>query len=190
MNTSPPLDIYTESHLTSSEQELALTEFEYGLIHVSEAFRRWTATVLKQVGGTEISYFDGLVLHSVRFRDRSKGVAEISRFLNREDLSNVQYSLRKLESLELLAKSPGKTRRETVYEVTAKGVELTDRYAQLRQDVLVRMVQSLAAHKQLLHGLTDELNVMAGLYEQAALRANLYHGNPAQDENENSAATG
>lgn len=181
MSSSEFLDIYKESHLTSNDVELALTQLEFGLIHITEAFRRWTATILRQVGGDDLSFFDGLVLHTVRFRERPKGVAEIARFLNREDVSNVQYSLRKLESAGLLAKVPGKARRETTYQVTAAGVALTDHYARLRRDVLVRMVQSLGEHGPLLDRLTDALNVVAGLYEQGALRANLYHGELASD---------
>ncbi|NKB35753.1 MAG: winged helix DNA-binding protein [Gammaproteobacteria bacterium] len=170
-----------DSFLSTTEEELLVTDFEFSFLCLSEAFRRWIVSCSQQVGGNEMGMLDALVLHVVRFRDTAKSISEISHFLSREDPSTVQYSLRKLESAGCVEKVAGLAKRETRYQVTEKGQEQTERYAEIRRDILIRILNSFTREPGYMEELMDKITVMAGVYDQAALRAN--HG--ARKKNQN-----
>ena len=161
-----------DSFLSTTEDELLVTDFEFSFLCLSEAFRRWIVSCTQQVGGNDLGMLDALVLHVVRFRDTPKSISEISHFLSREDSSAVQYSLRKLESAGCVEKVAGLTRRETRYQVTDKGFQQTERYAEIRRDILIRILNSFTQEQGYMTDLMDKITVMAGVYDQAALRAN------------------
>lgn len=174
-------DTIEDSFLSTTEEELLVTDFEFSLLCLSEAFRRWIVSCSQQVGGSEFGLLDALVLHVVRFRDTAKSISEIAHFLSREDPSAIQYSLRKLEAGECVVKVAGLAKRETRYEVTEKGFEQTERYAEIRRDILIRVLNSFTREKDYMEDLMDKITVMAGVYDQAALRAN--HAARQTDEN-------
>jgi predicted MarR family transcription regulator len=161
-----------DSFLSTTEEELLVTDFEFSLMCLSEAFRRWIVSCTQQVGNAEFGLLDALVLHVVRFRETPKSISEISHFLSREDPSAVQYALRKLETAECVVKVAGLAKRETRYQVTEKGLEQTERYAEIRRDVLIRVLNSFTREPGYMEELMDKITVMAGVYDQAALRAN------------------
>ena len=161
-----------DSFLSTTEDELLVTDFEFSLICLSEAFRRWMMSCNQQVNGNEFSLLDILVLHVVRFRDTAKGISEIAHFLSREDPSAIQYALRKLEKAECVKKVEGLAKRETRYEVTDKGYQQTELHAEIRRDILIRIMNSFTREEGYMEGLMDKITVMAGVYDQAALRAN------------------
>ncbi len=165
-------DVLMDSFLSTTEEELLVTNFEFSLLCLSEAFRRWIVSCTQQVGGSDLGFLDALVLHVVRFRDSPKSISEISHFLSREDPSAIQYSLRKLETAECVKKVEGLAKRETRYLVTEKGEQQTERYAQIRRDILIRILNSFTREKEYMEELMDKITVMAGVYDQAALRAN------------------
>ena len=165
-------DLVTDSFLSTTEEELLVTDFEFSLLCLSEAFRRWIVSCSQQVGGSEFGLLDALVLHVVRFRDSPKSISEISHFLSREDPSAIQYALRKLEAAECVKKVAGLAKRETRYLVTDKGQEQTEHYAQIRRDILIRILNSFTREKGYMEDLMDKITVMAGVYDQAAMRAN------------------
>ena len=171
MATSKNVDV-NDSFLSTTEEELLVTDFEFSFLCLSEAFRRWIVSCTQQVGGSEMSMLDALVLHVVRFRESAKSISEISHFLSREDSSAVQYSLRKLESAGCVEKVAGLTRRETRYQVTDKGLAQTERYAEIRREILIRILNSFTREQGYMTDLMDKITVMAGVYDQAALRAN------------------
>lgn len=160
------LKMHRDSHLAGSESEAALAEFELALHHIAEAFRRWTGELNAFVSGEELSAQDVSVLQVVRFRERPKSVSEIAKFLHREDAANVQYSLRKLERAGLAAKVPGLSQRRTVYEATERGRKVTDHYAALRRDILLKLVAG--APGPVLPAATETLLTMTGLYDRAS----------------------
>ncbi|MFT5133113.1 MAG: putative MarR family transcription regulator, partial [Gammaproteobacteria bacterium] len=161
-------DVVLNSFLSTTEEELLVTDFEFSLLCLSEAFRRWIISCTQQVGGSEFSQLDALVLHVVRFRDSPKSISEISHFLSREDPSAIQYSLRKLEGADCVKKVAGLAKRETRYLVTEKGHQQTEHYAQIRRDILIRILNSFTREKGYMEDLMDKITVMAGVYDQAA----------------------
>jgi predicted MarR family transcription regulator len=160
-------DLLGQSHLSPSDAALAFHEFEFALHHISEAFARWSSAVHEMASGEVLPQADVSVLQLIRMNERPKSGAEIGRFLNRDDSSNILYALRKLEKAQLIEKSRGPL-RQTTYQVTARGREVTDRYAELRRQVLLESVDKLAGSDAELGPVTQMMWRISGLYEQAA----------------------
>jgi predicted MarR family transcription regulator len=155
------------SHLSPSAAEDAFTEFEFALHHITEAFARWSAALHEYVSGESLPVQDISLLQLIRMNERPKSAAEIGKFLNRDDSSNILYSLRKLEKLGLIEKTGGAL-RQTAYQVTHRWREVTDAYADMRRRILLESVDKLAAPGDDLLVVTRTIWRISGLYEQAA----------------------
>ncbi len=155
------------SHLAQTSSEDAFIEFEFALHHIAESFGRWSSTLHDYVSGETLPVQDVSVLQTVRMNERPKSAAEIGKFLNRDDSSNILYSLRKLDKAGLIRKSGGSS-RQTTYQVTDLGRDVTDRYAAMRREVLLPSIDRLAGSVEDVSALTRALWQISGLYEQAA----------------------
>ena len=133
----------TPWHLCQTDGEISTTMLENSLFRTMAAFDRWTAECQGAAAHMPMSSTDNLILNAIRMRDVPKGVGELARFLNRDDISNIQYSLRKLEAADLIEKCSSKKRRGTSYQVTAKGRKVTDEFARLRRKLLIAAIPSL-----------------------------------------------
>lgn len=173
-SANPQLDLHKDSHLSRTPAEAALTDFEFVLHHIVEAFRRWTVELHAFVGGEAMANEDVSVLQVVRMRERAKSISEIAKFLNREDTANVQYSLRKLESAGLIRKVPGLAPRQTAYVPTARGIDVTDKYAELRREILLGLMQAMGDSSAIMGEATRKMALMTGFYDQAARLASIY----------------
>jgi predicted MarR family transcription regulator len=173
-------DLDRHWHLACNAHEIAVTDLEYSLFRVSEAFLRWQAECFMASSSTTLSGADNGVLHVIRMKERPKGVTEIARLLNRDDIANVQYSIRKLSSAGLIERGVGASPRNVTYQVTATGHEVTERYAALRRRLLIELTRSVADSDQHFEEATRLLNLMTGIYDQAA-RDVATHRRPTKD---------
>ncbi|MFX5705840.1 winged helix DNA-binding protein, partial [Acinetobacter baumannii] len=71
-------------------------------------------------------------------------IADLLRFANREDVSNVQYSLRKLIKAGLVRQVKGATNRDMAYAVTEDGSRVTSRLVALRHELLMLPTREIA----------------------------------------------
>ena len=94
--------------------EAALTEFEWSLWRISAAFVRWQSECASELAGSGLSGLDTAVLHTIRYRNKPKGLAEISRLLGRDDTANIQYAIKKLQALQLIERVKGRSRKDTL----------------------------------------------------------------------------
>ncbi|MDZ7809107.1 MAG: winged helix DNA-binding protein [Arhodomonas sp.] len=168
-------------HLAGDDKEMALTEIEHTLFRVMAAFERWQSECLAAVTHRPLSGSDNAVLHIVRMKERPKTVAEIARLLNRDDISNIQYALKKLRSAGLVEKQESRKRRGVAYYVTELGHEVTERFAELRRDMLVRMIPSEENWRDQYEMTHRLLNQLQGIYDQAAVYV-VSHRAPVDDE--------
>jgi len=148
--------------------EKALTGLEWSLWRLSAAFIRWQGACMTAVAGRPIGGQDTALLHVVAFRERAKGLSEIARLLGRTDTANIQYAIRKLVRLGLIAPLAGRSRKDTLYRVTPEGEVLIAGYRALRRDLLVVLAEAAEAD---LPGLDARLLRLAGLYDGAARAA-------------------
>jgi len=155
-------------HLATDESEVALTELEFSIIRVSAAFERWQSDCLACCHGQIFSGSDTAALHVIRMHDRPKSISEIGRLLKRDDQSNLQYGIRKLFKAGLIEKTRDTTsKKDVTYQVSELGREVTDRYAEFRNELLVSLAQTVTKGMDL-ESIAKVLNLMSGLYDQAS----------------------
>lgn len=159
--------IVSSAHLADPGAE-ELSEFEFGLILAHNAFERWVVRCMAAAGYPDLSKIDILVLHSIHHRGRPKRLADLCFVLNIEDSHVVNYALRKLTQLDLIARArPGK---EVFYATTATGDEACARYRDVRQACLLA-VPTPPVGGTGLGETAGLLRALSGLYDQAARAA-------------------
>ena len=105
----------------------------------------------------------------MRLKDRPKTQSEIARLLNRDDIANVQYSIRKLQQAGLIERAPGGRRKSVAYRVTRRGRRVSEAYASLRAKLLTARLPSLERWDQRIATAQQSLDMMRAVYDQAAL---------------------
>lgn len=160
--------IVSSAHLAKGASP-ALSEVEFGLTLAHHAFGRWTVRGMAAAGIGDLSSLDILVLHTVNHRARSKKLADICLVLGVEDTHTVTYAIRKLEKLGLV--KSGKQGKEKVVSVTSKGEAACERYAKVREALLVEAVRATGFSEERMSEIAGFLRALSGHYDQAARAA-------------------
>jgi predicted MarR family transcription regulator len=162
-------------HLAQSDAELNFTELEFSILRISAAFDRWQKDCLSCCVEGGLSGMDNAVLHFIRMHDRPKSISEVARLMNRDDISNLQYSLRKLTKAGLIGRAgKGDSKRTATYEATAEGVRVSDLFAQFRRELLLSLTDSIKDMDKDILTACKVLNLAAGLYDHASTVAALH----------------
>lgn len=156
-----------ETYMTDDHEGAALTRAELAMIRAVEAFSRWCFFLHQSVGESALSANDVWLLHSIRMRGGAQNLSELLLFLNRNDVSGLQYSLRKIEQDGLIERVAGRSKREAGYQLTAAGLAATDAYAALRKDVLLSLIGDVNGLVPSLNGAASALERLTGLYDQS-----------------------
>jgi predicted MarR family transcription regulator len=154
-------------HLARNAVEIDVAEIEYALMRTNQAFERWQTECLASVIDFAASGEENAMLHIIRMNDRPKTIKDLARLANREDIPNIQYSLRKLIGAGLVVRE-GSGRAGVTYSVTDRGREVTNRYAEVRGSLLVEAIESVPDFTQKLEEATRTLELLTGIYEQVA----------------------
>ncbi|MBL0372801.1 winged helix DNA-binding protein [Rhizobium sp. KVB221] len=154
-------------HLARNDVEIDVTEIEYALMRANQAFERWQTECLETVIDLAASGQENAMLHIIRMHERPKTIKDLARLANREDIPNIQYSLRKLIAAGLVVRE-GSGRAGVTYSVTERGREVTDRYAEVRGALLVESIEAVPDFPQKLEEATRTLELLTGIYEQMA----------------------
>ncbi|MEQ9334226.1 winged helix DNA-binding protein [Thalassobaculum sp.] len=153
-------------HLAGNPREFAVTQFEQGLICAAEAFYRFYGALLGREGRMRgISGQDNVVLQQILAASRPLSVADIARFANRDDIANIQYSLKKLLRAELIRKAGRTSARETSYEVTGLAREWTAAFVNLRRELFTDPSAQILDFDAQLATCGKLLNTIAGFYD-------------------------
>ncbi len=156
-------------HLAASDAERVVAEFEHALICLCEAFGRYNQQGLAGVpGGLSLSGQDNMVLHIVETLGRPKSLSDISRFMNRDDLANIQYSVRKLLKAGLIEKASDRSARGTTYRSTAAGRAAVAEFVARRRELVLGPAEEMAQLRDQLRAATKVMSHFIGLYDQAA----------------------
>lgn len=154
------------AHLGQSAHEQTVTDFEQSLICAAEAFYRFIGLLLGAEGKRhKLSGPDNVILQQLMGASRPRGVTELSRFANRDDIANIQYSLRKLIKAGLVEKAPGSTNRETAYQVTAKARELTAEFVAARRELLMSPSGTIPGFDEQLREATRVMSLITSFYD-------------------------
>lgn len=160
--------IVSSGHLASGAMP-ALSEFEFALSMTVHAFHRWMLRGMTASGLADLTPMDVLVLHNVNHRGKPKRLADICLILNIEDTHVVNYALKKLERLGLI--KGGRKGKEKTAAVTPAGEEACRRYAQVREQLLVKSVLASGIDPQRLSEIAAAMRSLSGQYDQAARAA-------------------
>ena len=158
----------SSSHLVSPRSR-ELSEFEFGLILVSNAFHRWVVRCMAAAGLKDMTPLEVLLLHHVNHRAREKKLADICFMLNIEDTHVVAYALKKLVGLGLMQTE--KRGKEVLFSTSAAGQEHIERYRQVREACLVAALAKDGNENARLGELAAFLRFLSGTYDQAARAA-------------------
>jgi predicted MarR family transcription regulator len=99
---------------------------------------------------------------------KPRSVSDLSRFTNRDDISNIQYSLRKLAAAGLIEKVPGTANRDTRYRPTAAGRALTEAMVSRRRELLINPSTNLKDVEAQLRAATAAMSLLTGLYDHVS----------------------
>ena len=157
-------------HLAQSEAEVDTTELEFALMRTFEGFGRWQSECLASVCDLAATGPENALLHIIRMNDRPKSIKDLARLTNRDDVPNIQYSLRKLLGAGLILRK-GSGRSGVTYEVTEEGLRVTEDYGALRRRLLMTAIANLPGFAGRLAEATRTLNLLSGIYEEVARTA-------------------
>ncbi|MGA7807397.1 helix-turn-helix domain-containing protein [Bradyrhizobium sp.] len=155
-------------HLARTETERQLSDFEFRLERLAQAYYRWKAACLAAVCDVPLTGDDVAVLNVVRMGDEPKRLSEVGQLLNRVDVPNLQYATRKLVRAGLIETEGSSSRKETRYRATATGHAVTEAYAALRAQTLPPMLDALDGWAAKSETASTHLDLISGLYAQAA----------------------
>ena len=154
-------------HLAQTAAEVDTTELEFALMRAFEGFGRWQSECLASVCDLAATGPENAMLHIIRMNDRPKSLKEIARLMNRDDVPNIQYSLRKLLGAGLIVRI-GAGRSGVTYDCTDDGRRVTDDYAVLRRKLLLAEIADMPGFAQRLAEAGRTLNLLSGVYEEIA----------------------
>lgn len=154
-------------HLARGDAEVDTTELEFALMRTFEGFGRWQSECLASVCDLAATGPENALLHIIRMNDRPKSIKDLARLTNRDDVPNIQYSLRKLIGAGLVTRK-GSGRSGVTYEVTGEGRRVTDDYGALRRRLLMAAIGNLPGFAERLAEATRTLNLLSGIYEEIA----------------------
>ncbi len=154
-------------HLAHSAVEVEATELEFALMRTFEGFGRWQSECLAGVCDLAATGPENALLHIIRMNERPKTMKDLARLTNRDDVPNIQYSLRKLLAAGLVERQ-GAGRSGVTYQCTVEGRRVTDEYGVLRRRLLLAEIASLPGFSARLAEAARTLNVLSGIYEEVA----------------------
>jgi len=161
---------YRGWHLAKTDMEYKATEFEWALIRFYQAFSRFVLTtgMVTVAADVDIKYEEHVILHVIRMQDRPKNSATIARLINRDDIPNIQYSLRKLETAGLIEKQKDKNSKTYSYAASELGMKLTDEYYKVRAEILVKRLEEISDVTEKFERGARFMSLLTGIYEEAA----------------------
>jgi predicted MarR family transcription regulator len=153
-------------HLAPTPHEFAVTRFEQGLICAAAAFYRFYGVLLGRAGRVRnISGQDNAILQQIMAASRPLAVTDIARFANRDDIANIQYSLKKLLRAGLIEKAGRTSARETSYIVTEIARHWTQDFLKLRRQLFTDPAAQIPDFDDQLEKSAHLLNLVAGFYD-------------------------
>lgn len=153
------------------------TEFEWATIRFQQAFERYCMQIAHVSGLGDLSFPELILLHIVGLQDGPVTSGLLARQINAEGVSNIQYSLRKLESYQLVVKTRVTGGNVQTYELTAKAQNLIKKYAHFRRLALTDQTKVIEAIDRRLAESTQLISMLTGIYDEA-MRVSATYNSP------------
>ena len=162
-------------HLANHENVKDLTEFEFLLWRAFYGFIRWQEDCESKINSLTLTGHELALLHIIRMNDAPKTIYEVARLLNRDDISNVQYGIKKLAQLGLVEQAKGGTQKAVNYQATKKGIKDTDLYTKTREHVLGEVFKNTEGLQNIKETIKT-LALMKNVYDEASRVMSTYKG--------------
>lgn len=154
-------------HLATTPLEAATTELEWAMIRWSETFERYQFEVLSRLNQSSLNTQEIRILHAIRMQDRPKSTAIIASVLNRDDIQNIQYSLRKLIAQKMIKKVKDGVGKSYNLAVTEKGRRLTEDLADFRRRFLIEQLETVEHSETKLLAAARMVSMMTAMCNEA-----------------------
>ena len=167
---------WAHSHwpLGKDPHDVSTTEFEWAVMRFFSAFERSCLQLSITGGSSNLSFQELVLLHVVGLQHHAQTSHSIARQLNRDDIQNLQYALRKLEKRGLIGKSLGDRNKTAHYSITSEGRECVELYAKIRAQLLTGRTELVSEIDRKLQAATQLLSVLTGIYDDVARVAATY----------------
>ena len=167
-------------HLGRTPHEVLITEFEWSVIRfqqglsgpddpphsLQQAFERYILQIAHIAGLGELSYSELILLHVIGFADAPITVGLLARQLNADNVTNIQYSLRKLLGYQLVSKSRAAKSNVHSYQITDQGRARVRQYAHFRRQGLIGQTNAIRAIDQRLAESSQLIGMLTGVYDE------------------------
>ena len=163
-----PRKIVSSDHLVS-EKSAELSEFEYALIMVGNAFNRWMMRCMSAAGAKDMTAVEVSLLHHINHRDRKKKLADICFVLNIEDTHVATYALKKLVARGYVKSE--KIGKEVFFVASPAGRELCMKYREVRESCLIEALADAGMTNESIGEAAQLMRSASGLYDTAARAA-------------------
>lgn len=174
LTIEPSGSVHANWHLGGNSADVLFTEVEMVMMHFQQAFERWVLHVMARCGDSSMSFAEIVLLHAIRLQGQPCNVQAIARQLNRDDIPNVQYSLRKLVKRGYLVHTHGNAKNHT-FTLTELALRMTDYYARIRHTVLVARTPNIDVIQDRMRSIVDAVGMLTGQYDEAIRKAATYH---------------
>lgn len=163
-------------HMGKTEEELKFVDFEFLFWRTYYSWIRWQEDCQNAISDDYLTAYELAILHVTRMKERPKTVYEVARLLNRDDIPNLQYGIKKLIDLKYLEKVDVKDgpKKAIAYQATQKGIDNTNAFAKAREELLVQMLRDYKALDVSFDEANKVLTLMKSMFEEASRRTFFY----------------
>jgi predicted MarR family transcription regulator len=165
-------------HLGQNEKDLKIIDFEFLFWRTFYSWIRWQEDCQSAVADEDLTAYEIALLHVIKMKDRPKTIYELGRLLNRDDMPNIQYGVKKLIDLGYVKKVDMKTPKKAIaYEATKEGIENTEAFATARENILLKLINEHGLSAEQFVDATKFLTTMKGILEEASRITAFYKSN-------------
>lgn len=173
--TTPPRDVlHRRWPLGGDEHAITTTEFEWSIIRFFSAFERSSQQLAATAGADDLAFQELILLHVVAMQHHPQTAASLARQLNRDDVPNLQYALRKLQNANLVEKRKEPRGKTYSYAITEPGAAVVQRYAQIRKLLLIAKTKLIDDIDARMSSANDLLGILTGVYDDVSRIAATY----------------
>lgn len=174
-------NLHRKWHLGGNEHSVVTTEFEWAAMRFYNAFERYCLQIGGISGSTDLTFHELILLHIVYMQHHPQTASSLARQLNRDDIPNIQYILRKLADAGLVVKNKENRGKTYTFSVTETGEEKLKKYAEIRSKLLVEQTKYIDNIDEKLKDFSHLLGILAGIYDEAGRISSTY--SPAPSDN-------
>ena len=160
--------------LGTGDHGVAVTELEWGILRFFAAFERSCEQLSRLATADGLKFQEVIVVGVVAMQRGHPTASSLARQLNRDDVQNLQYTLRKLVESRYLTQSKKTGSRVVTYAVSGKGRKFITDYFQVRSKLLTKKTGLIEDIDAKLSGASELISVLTGLYDGAAMTSSTY----------------